>query len=174
MVEDGIYFMYHGTKVKNVPSILREGFRVSKDGMLGRGVYVSLDVNKAQKYGEVVLKLLVFVGKVRLVTSQDQPDRKTWQHNYDSAHVPEGCGMVRSGMTETCIKSPMYVSSSMQVVFFKKRTNNFSQIKVVGVSWGFDLLGSPVRALTMNLAGVFPALALRGEVEELKAQNGVC
>ena len=120
VVEDGIYFMYHGTKVKNVPSILQEGFRVSKNGMLGRGVYVSLDVNKAQKYGEVVLKLLVFVGKVRLVTSQDQPDRKTWQHNYDSAHVPEGCGMVRSGMTETCIKSPMYVSSLMQVVFFKK------------------------------------------------------
>ncbi len=101
-----VYIMYHGTKAQNVASILDGGFRVSENGMLGRGVYVSTDINKTLNYGDVTLKLLVWVGETRLITSQNQPDRKTWQSEADSAWVPANCGMVPSGRTETCLKHP--------------------------------------------------------------------
>ena len=62
-----VYVMYHGTQAANVDSILSNGFDVSKckGGMLGQGIYASTDANKTRAYGDVTLKLLVYVGKVR-------------------------------------------------------------------------------------------------------------
>ncbi|KAG8569283.1 hypothetical protein GDO81_014341 [Engystomops pustulosus] len=107
------YTMYHGTKVPAAYSILRNGFRVSTGGMLGEGVYVSRDIEKASKYPigatdqKVVLKLSVRVGKVKRIDRQDHPLRLTWHnHGYDSAWMPPGCGMVPSGQEEDCVYDP--------------------------------------------------------------------
>ena len=45
---DRVYVMYHGTSASNAASILKEGgFRPSRRGMLGAGVYASTDPAKA-------------------------------------------------------------------------------------------------------------------------------
>ncbi|KAJ3600321.1 hypothetical protein NHX12_031306 [Muraenolepis orangiensis] len=44
------YIMYHGTTRDIADVIMREGFRQSNDGMLGRGVYLSRDLSKASRY----------------------------------------------------------------------------------------------------------------------------
>ncbi|XP_044133597.1 uncharacterized protein LOC122926289 [Bufo gargarizans] len=106
------YTMYHGTSVNAAYSIINNGFQVSLNGMLGRGVYISKDVRKASKYpggqvDKVVLKLSVRVGKVKKIDRQDHPLRLTWHdHGYDSAWVPPGCGMVPSGQEEDCVYDP--------------------------------------------------------------------
>ena len=65
-----VFVMYHGTKSQRIDSILQYGLMPSEDGMLGPGIYVSTDFNKAKKYGDVVLKILVYVGKVRNILSE--------------------------------------------------------------------------------------------------------
>ncbi|MGH0128602.1 UNVERIFIED_CONTAM: hypothetical protein FKN15_001812 [Acipenser sinensis] len=109
-----LYTMYHGTTKEAAENIKRDGFRQSADGMLGRGVYVSRDYNKASRYPlnhlereKRVLKLLVNVGRVKKIDKQGHPMQKTWHDNdYDSAWVPPNCGMVKSGLEEDCIWDP--------------------------------------------------------------------
>ncbi|KAK6468003.1 hypothetical protein HHUSO_G34349 [Huso huso] len=113
-VEGKLYTMYHGTTKEAAENIKRCGFRQSDDGMLGRGVYVSRDINKANRYPlkcpereKRVLKLMVNVGKVKKIDRQGHPMQKTWHdHGYDSAWVPPNCGMVQSGLEEDCIWDP--------------------------------------------------------------------
>ncbi|MGH0128600.1 UNVERIFIED_CONTAM: hypothetical protein FKN15_001810 [Acipenser sinensis] len=108
------YTMYHGTTKERAESIKRYGFKQSDDGMLGRGVYVSRDFNKASRYPlhypereKRVLKLRVNVGRVKKIDRQGHPMQKTWHHHgYDSAWVPPNCGMVPSGLEEDCIWDP--------------------------------------------------------------------
>jgi len=59
--------MYHGTTPENAALIMKEGFKPSKDGMLGPGVYVSGEYEKAKRYGTVVLKLSVLTGKIAVI-----------------------------------------------------------------------------------------------------------
>ena len=98
------FIMFHGTGLTAASSIVREnGFRISTGPgtMLGNGVYVSASRAKAQAYGQVIFKLLVYPGDVCVVDRQGHPWQKTWQDCYDSAWVPRGCGMVPSGL-EVC------------------------------------------------------------------------
>ncbi|KAK1140754.1 hypothetical protein AOXY_G37300 [Acipenser oxyrinchus oxyrinchus] len=114
-VEGKLYTMYHGTTKEAAESIKRCGFRQSDErGMLGRGVYVSRDFNKASRYPlnhpereKRVLKLRVNVGRVKKIDSKGHPMQRTWHHHgYDSAWVPPNCGMVASGLEEDCIWDP--------------------------------------------------------------------
>ncbi|KAJ8254648.1 hypothetical protein GJAV_G00195470 [Gymnothorax javanicus] len=113
-VNDWTYTMYHGTSKEAARQIKASGFRQSRDGMLGRGVYVSRDVQKASKYPldipaseRVVLKLKVSVGSVKKIDYQGHPLQKTWhKHGYDTAWVPPNCGMVPSGQEEDCVWDP--------------------------------------------------------------------
>mmetsp|Transcript_155200 Transcript_155200/g.496194 ORF Transcript_155200/g.496194 Transcript_155200/m.496194 type:complete len:118 (+) Transcript_155200:200-553(+) len=99
--------MYHGTSNANARSILRNGFRPSTGGMLGAGVYVSADPNKAREYGDTILAVEVRCGKTKQIDSQNHPLRTSWAADgYDSAWVPPHCGMVASGRTETCVRDP--------------------------------------------------------------------
>ncbi|CAE7810655.1 unnamed protein product [Symbiodinium sp. CCMP2592] len=99
--------MYHGTSSSNAASICKQGFKQSKDGMLGAGVYLSADRDKARGYGDTVLEVDVRLGKTKKITSQSDPMRTAWSSSgYDSAWVPEGSGMVASGRTETCVYDP--------------------------------------------------------------------
>ena len=111
------YIMYHGTHPEAAEQIEKHGFVPSADGMLGRGVYMSRDVNKAARYpldvprgdttGRVILKCLVRVGRVKKIDAPDHPMRRTWsQHGYDTAWVPPHCGMVPSGLEEDCVFDP--------------------------------------------------------------------
>nr|XP_046272405.1 uncharacterized protein LOC124073897 [Scatophagus argus] len=108
------YVMYHGTTRQNAKAILACGFRQSADGMLGRGVYLSRDLQKASRYpidhpehDKVVIKVQVNVGKVIAINYQGHPLQKTWhEHGYDTAWVPPRCGMVKSGLEEDCVWDP--------------------------------------------------------------------
>ncbi|XP_036444796.1 LOW QUALITY PROTEIN: grass carp reovirus (GCRV)-induced gene 2e [Colossoma macropomum] len=109
-----VYTMYHGTSRAAAQSILVEGFRQSPNGMLGCGVYLSRDLQKASRYPlhlpehqRVVLRVRVNVGKVKKIDYQGHPLQKTWHnHGYDTAWCPPGCGMVQSGLEEDCVWDP--------------------------------------------------------------------
>uniref|UniRef100_A0A4W4E845 PARP catalytic domain-containing protein n=1 Tax=Electrophorus electricus TaxID=8005 RepID=A0A4W4E845_ELEEL len=113
-VDGKIYLMYHGTSRVAAQQIMASGFRQSKDGMLGRGVYLSRDLNKASRYPlnlaeheRVVVRVKVNVGRVKKIDHQGHPLQKTWRsHGYDTAWCPPKCGMVRSGLEEDCVWDP--------------------------------------------------------------------
>lgn len=99
--EQRVFIMYHGTdSIEAVLGILKIGFKPSgaKKNMLGQGVYVSKSREKAERYGRYVFKLLVYVGRVKIIDIQHHPDQKTWQVNFGSAWVPPNNHMVKSGL----------------------------------------------------------------------------
>uniref|UniRef100_A0A8C6UF20 Grass carp reovirus (GCRV)-induced gene 2e n=1 Tax=Neogobius melanostomus TaxID=47308 RepID=A0A8C6UF20_9GOBI len=108
------YVMYHGTSSRNAELVKRSGFQQSSDGMLGRGVYLSRDPQKASCYplnhpekDKVIIQVQVNVGRVKRIRRQNHPLRKTWHdHGYDTAWVPPNCGMVPSGLEEDCVWDP--------------------------------------------------------------------
>ena len=110
-LSDQQYVMFHGTSKENAFSIIQSGFRQSPDGMLGRGVYLSGDKNKAAKYPlglpaneKVIFKVIANVGKVIRIDRQGHPCQKTWHdRGVDTAWVPPDCGMVLSGQEEDCV-----------------------------------------------------------------------
>ena len=55
--------MYHGTSQSNARSIVANGFRPSTGGMLGAGVYVTADPEKAKRYGNTLITVEVKTGK---------------------------------------------------------------------------------------------------------------
>uniref|UniRef100_A0A8B9K9X9 Grass carp reovirus (GCRV)-induced gene 2e n=1 Tax=Astyanax mexicanus TaxID=7994 RepID=A0A8B9K9X9_ASTMX len=113
-IDKGVYLMYHGTSRSAAEKIMASGFKQSKKGMLGRGVYLSRDLNKASRYPldlpenqRVVLRLKVNVGRVKKIDRQGHPLQKSWHdHGYDTAWCPPNCGMVPSGLEEDCVWDP--------------------------------------------------------------------
>ena len=117
--EDGVdhsfYLIYHGTSSEAALGILRNGLRPSRKGMLGPGIYCSAQFAKvvycdklllklvtiffcqAIRYplnhdddDRVVLRLLVYTGKVYRCTKQKDPNRKRWQEmGFDTCWVPQ-------------------------------------------------------------------------------------
>ncbi|XP_077089239.1 uncharacterized protein LOC143740943 [Siphateles boraxobius] len=112
-----IYRMYHGTSRSAAQQIKRCGFQQSQDGMLGRGVYLSRDLNKATRYPlhlpehqRAVIRVKVDVGRVKKIDHQGHPLQKTWHdHGYDTAWCPPNCGMVPSGLEEDCVWDPQRI-----------------------------------------------------------------
>ncbi len=100
-----VLIMFHGTPLTNVESILDNGFRASRDGMLGPGIYASSDFGKAAAFGPCVFKILVYVGRVCKVDAQGHPLQKAWQTKHDSAWVPQGCGMTARQVRRKIISS---------------------------------------------------------------------
>ncbi|KAM6965971.1 uncharacterized protein LKV04_018481 [Tautogolabrus adspersus] len=112
------YVMYHGTTRQAARSIQATGFRRSTGGMLGDGIYLSRDLDKASRYpighpksDKVVIKVVVNVGRVIAIRYQGHPRQMTW-HDFrygkvfDTAWVPPNCGMVPSGLEEDCVWDP--------------------------------------------------------------------
>ncbi|RVE69993.1 hypothetical protein OJAV_G00083210 [Oryzias javanicus] len=109
------YVMYHGTTRDCADSICEDGFRQSSGGMLGPGVYLSRDLEKARRYPieleddeeRVIIKVKVNVGRVIAIRHQNHRLQKTWSsYGYDTAWVPPNCGMVKSGLEENCVWDP--------------------------------------------------------------------
>ncbi|KAK7884790.1 hypothetical protein WMY93_027913 [Mugilogobius chulae] len=123
------YLMYHGTSSRCAQSIWSCGFKQSSKGMLGPGVYLSRDLQKASRYpinhpehDRVVIRVLVNVGRVIVINRQNHPLQKTWHdHGYDTAWVPPNCGMVPSGLEENCVWDPRRV----QIIDFVKPQPNY-------------------------------------------------
>ncbi|XP_070760426.1 uncharacterized protein [Enoplosus armatus] len=108
----GVYKMYHGTSVASARLIIANGFNQSSRGMLGKGVYVSRNKNKADRYGPVILELRVRVGRVKRIDRDNHPMQYTWHANgYDTAWVPPNIGLkaVPSGLEEDCVFDPKRV-----------------------------------------------------------------
>jgi hypothetical protein len=106
-----IEILYHGTRSTNVPSILKQGFRLDKVSygrMLGDGVYLGR-MTKAVNYCDfIVLKVAVALGRClkvegRLTTLEQNPE-------YDSIHVASGVNnAVWKGFLfneEWCVRDP--------------------------------------------------------------------
>ena len=114
------YTMYHGTYLKLANTIISKGFQPSKDGLLGAGVYVSRNMDKAKCYplkidvkDKVVFKLKVRAGKVKKIDSDNHPMQKTWHQNgYDCAWVPPRSNLtaIKSGREEDCVWDPKRIT----------------------------------------------------------------
>uniref|UniRef100_A0A671MJU7 Poly [ADP-ribose] polymerase n=1 Tax=Sinocyclocheilus anshuiensis TaxID=1608454 RepID=A0A671MJU7_9TELE len=79
-----VYTMFHGTHLTYAKTIIDKGLEPSKDGMLGPGVYVSRNIEKAKCYplntdkkDKVVFKLRVRVGKVKQIDGDNHPLQKS-------------------------------------------------------------------------------------------------
>ncbi|XP_070760427.1 uncharacterized protein [Enoplosus armatus] len=108
----GVYKMYHGTSLASARLIIANGFNQSSGGMLGRGVYVSRNKNKADRYGPVILELRVRVGRVKRIDKNSPSMQYTWHANgYDTAWVPPNSGLISvpSGLEEDCVFDPKRV-----------------------------------------------------------------
>uniref|UniRef100_A0A4W5N740 Uncharacterized protein n=1 Tax=Hucho hucho TaxID=62062 RepID=A0A4W5N740_9TELE len=113
-----VYVMYHGTSKQIAVKIQRNGFKLSKDGTLGAGVYLSRDIRKVIKYpigaddsDRMVLKVKVDVGKVKIIDVQGHDRKYDWHtHGYDTAWVPPGVGMVNSNQEEDCVYDPKRIT----------------------------------------------------------------
>uniref|UniRef100_A0A3Q3LQZ9 Uncharacterized LOC113138553 n=1 Tax=Mastacembelus armatus TaxID=205130 RepID=A0A3Q3LQZ9_9TELE len=137
----GVYTMYHGTSVDNARLIIANGFKQSARGMLGVGVYVSRDTNKASKYplnsndsDRVIFQLLVRVGRVKRIDKDNHPLQYTWSsQGYDTAWVPPNCGMkaVPSGLEEDCVFDP-------------------KRVKVVGIAKASDAVLTELQQLVVK------------------------
>jgi len=88
---DGIYrTLYHGTRVENIESIIRNGFKIkSRYGLLGSGVYFG-KLEKASNFSDLfVLEVAVVLGRCkRLVDIQKIHSSENSQ--YDSLYLPKG------------------------------------------------------------------------------------
>ena len=114
------YVMYHGTTRTNATAIQRNGFKQSADGMLGCGVYLSRDLQKASRYPidpalpdseRVVFRVKVNVGNVIKINYQGHPRQNNWHKRrygevFDTAWCPPDCGMTKSGLEEDCVWDP--------------------------------------------------------------------
>ena len=75
---DEIHVMYHGTKSLEMAALIeQQGFKRSTGGLLGPGVYVSRNVQEAERYkgsNGVILEMLVKVGRVCYIRDHEVPN----------------------------------------------------------------------------------------------------
>lgn len=126
---DEVFVMYHGTKLENVESILKNGLKASEKGMLGAGVYASREIDKTLAYGPVTFTLIVLTGRVCRVEVDKGPETLAWQKTHDTAWVPNG--VVPSGRQENCVKDA-------------------NRVRILGIIRGFDLLEPEVQKMTRD------------------------
>jgi len=115
-----LFEMFHGTSPECASAIERHGFKPSVNGMLGPGIYCSRDLRKARRYGSVVLRLAVSLGRVITINYRGHPLQTTWQTaeggSFDAAWVPPRCGVVPSGLEENCVRSPSQIEVLGRVI----------------------------------------------------------
>ena len=144
--------MYHSTTPEKAASIIRDGFRITKetlhDGrMLGDGIYVSSTIAKAKKFGDVTLKLLVYPGRICVINRKNHPLQKSWQSNYGSAWVPHNTqGLARLQVfNKTEFTS---LKSYNQHILQENCVKSPDQIEILGVCRGYDLLDIQTKQIT--------------------------
>ncbi|KAL1023815.1 hypothetical protein UPYG_G00046610 [Umbra pygmaea] len=134
------FVMFHGTSKEAAELIKMNGFTPSseEDSMLGAGVYVTRDIEKACNYPlhvakseRCVLKVRVNVGKVKIIDRQDHPMQKTWhtKHGYDTAWVPPGVNMVKSNQQENCVYDPQRITVMQVMKVNHKTISNYRHLQ---------------------------------------------
>ncbi|XP_051960145.1 uncharacterized protein LOC127627692 isoform X1 [Xyrauchen texanus] len=143
-IEGKVYRMYHGTSREAAVHIKVNGFKRSSVGMLGSGVYLSRDLQKASKYPldlpenqRVVLRVKVNVGKVIKINYQGHPLQKTWHdYGYDTAWCPPNCGMVSSGLEEDCVWDPKRITLIDEIPPCLQSTEDPVEYKIYTMFYG--------------------------------------
>eukprot|EP00438_Fugacium_kawagutii_P018681 Skav217886 [mRNA] locus=scaffold67:153127:154440:+ [translate_table: standard] len=89
--------VFHGTSKEAAKAILKEGFNPSKDGLLGKGVYVTTDPSKAKAFAGKdgdVLRVAANLGHVQTVDARAARkhgfSETAWHKTHDAAFVPQG------------------------------------------------------------------------------------
>jgi hypothetical protein len=96
--------MFHGTDLVSARAILREGFRASERGTLGIGVYLTRDIDKARRYGPVIIEARVHVGRVLVVDRIGHPYQRNWNRmGYDAAWIPPAGSATKVRLEEHCV-----------------------------------------------------------------------
>ncbi|CAH2320162.1 uncharacterized protein LOC113140540 [Pelobates cultripes] len=184
--KDGkLYTMFHGTTLEAAQKIIAHGFQQSTDGMLGKGVYVTRDPEKAERYPlgdqryQVILKLRVNVGRVKKIDYQGHPLQKTWYKDYDTAWVPKMCGMVESGLEEDCVRNPNRIKNLQQFKMMAKVVCYYIYNHLLGWSRRDDgfwkLLMENASLTRRNIGSICRAMAFSldcGKFEEPKNKKG--
>jgi len=92
---------FHGTKTRNVPSIVEHNLvvpgseagtkkiTVTHGSCFGKGIYLSPSIEKSSSYGSTVFVCLVLRGVVRLVSDVDSSMRSS-SSSFDSSVSPDG------------------------------------------------------------------------------------
>eukprot|EP00397_Hematodinium_sp_SG-2012_P044303 GEMP01049450.1.p2 GENE.GEMP01049450.1~~GEMP01049450.1.p2 ORF type:complete len:246 (+),score=71.02 GEMP01049450.1:304-1041(+) len=109
--------VYHGTSKSNAALIQSGGFKPSPGGLLGQGVYVTTDKDKATSFarghsdGGVVLKAQANFGSVKSVDARNARahnySENSWKNTHDAAFCPSGEGVRRP---EHCVTNPQRVA----------------------------------------------------------------
>ena len=102
---------WHGTDFDSAMNIKVDGFKVSIDGLLGKGVYISRDITKAMEFAKsklrpTLIKLKVKNGKI-INIGEHQDFKKRWHSDFDIAYIPENTMTRRE---EYCIKDPKMIT----------------------------------------------------------------
>ncbi len=153
-----VFIMFHGTDDKNADSILTNGFKLSDHNskMLGKGIYVSFDFDKAAKNGNVVFKLLVYAGMVCKIDRRGHPMQKAWQAKFDSAWVPPHSGVNPSGQ-QVLVLANTYIMIHELTVLSPSKENcikDNNQIHILGVCRGYNLLSPTAKNKLKDLTQV--------------------
>uniref|UniRef100_A0A8C6UAJ4 PARP catalytic domain-containing protein n=1 Tax=Neogobius melanostomus TaxID=47308 RepID=A0A8C6UAJ4_9GOBI len=127
--------MYYPTSSSDAEYIRRHGFQ-SQDASLGRGVYLSRDLQKATmlplnhpEHDKVIIQVRVNVGRAIGINYQGHPMQYLWQtHNWDTAWAPPNCGIGWNGMELFCVWDPQRI----QILKFIKPTLALQQANVGG------------------------------------------
>ena len=115
----GVTTLYHGSRLRNIPSIVRCGLRKSnsKYGMLGGGIYVG-KLNKARGYSDLIIfQVKVVLGRCKELNKVEHIGQSNG--DYDSLHAKEGkIGGVFKGFLrneEWIIRDPCQIEISKLV-----------------------------------------------------------
>lgn len=110
---DQFFTMFHGTHKHHQSSILTDGLKKSRTGMLGEGIYLTRQFDKASRYplghknkDQIVVEAIVNVGKVKRFdqVNRGDPLQKSWHTAHESAWVAQKARGIGSGQEENCIK----------------------------------------------------------------------
>lgn len=79
--------LYHGTKLHLLPSIVQRGLRRSRDGFLGRGIYLG-SLQKALNYTNlIILEVMAALGHCKEITKREDLEANP---DFDSLHASAG------------------------------------------------------------------------------------
>jgi hypothetical protein len=105
--------LYHGTKLRNVPSIVKCGLKRSRSGMLGRGIYLSL-LSKARNFSDsIIFETKVILGRCKQLKKVEKMNENG---EYDSLHACSGKldGVYKGWLSndEWCVRYPEQIEIS--------------------------------------------------------------
>lgn len=120
------FWAYHGTSKANAEKIMKDGFKTSSNGMLGKGVYVSRDLEKAECFARShngirkedghIVSVWVEPGQVATVdasSGSSSAARQAWRGaGFNTAFTPAGEGVKRE---EHCVSDAAAVTPIVAV-----------------------------------------------------------